>query len=299
VVGAEHELASNLSVSARYIHKWVNRAIEDTGSVDANQNEIYIIANPGEGLTETAYTFSDGSGKVALPKAKRDYDAVELSLNKRMSNNWSGRVSYMWSRLYGNYSGLAQTDENGRTSPNVGRLWDYPVMMFEQTGQPAYGPLATDRTHQLKVQLLYDFKFGLSTGLNWYGASGLPRSREMGFLPPNNFPVNYLGRNSDGRLPFYNQADLYAQYRLKLGDRQAITFSANVINLFDQDTATNYAATENYGSGVDGDQDAFYRGQLNFQTLAQQQGVITDARFMKDNGYQGVRSIRLGAKFSF
>ena len=89
------------------------------------------------------------------------------------------------------------------------------------------------------------------------------------------------------------------QYRLKLGARSAVTFSANVINLLDQDTAVNYYPTEDYGAGVDGDQDAFYRGQLNFQTLAQQQGVLTDARFMQDNGYQGVRSIRFGVKFSF
>ena len=84
----------------------------------------------------------------------------------------------------------------------------------------------------------------------------------MGFLPPNNFPVNYLGRNSDGRTPFYSQADLYAQYRLKLGQRSAVTFSVNVINLLDQKTANNYYATEHYDAGVDGDQDAFYRGQL-------------------------------------
>ena len=72
-----------------------------------------------------------------MPKPKREYDGVELALNKRLSNNWSGRVSYLWSRLYGNYSGLSQTDENGRQSPNVGRLYDYPVMVFDQTGQPA------------------------------------------------------------------------------------------------------------------------------------------------------------------
>jgi hypothetical protein len=236
---------------------------------------------------------------VAMPKPKREYDGVELALNKRLSNNWSGRVSYLWSRLYGNYSGLSQTDENGRQSPNVGRLYDYPVMEFGQDGQPVYGLLATDRTHQFKAQFLYDFPFGLSAGLNWFAASGLPKSREMGFLPPNNFPVNYLGRNSDGRTPFFSQADLYAQYRLNLGARSALTFTANVINLFDQATANNYYATENYGAGVNGDQDAFYRGQINFQTAAQQQGVLTDARFLQDNGYQGARSIRLGLKFSF
>jgi outer membrane receptor protein involved in Fe transport len=299
VVGAERELASNLSVSARWVHKWLVRAIDDTGSVDADQNEIYTIANPGEGQTAIAYSFTDGSGTVALPKPKREYDGVELALNKRLSNNWSGRVSYLWSRLYGNYSGLSQTDENGRQSPNVGRLFDYPLMMFGQDGQPVYGALATDRPHQFKAQFLYDFNFGLSAGLNWFGASGIPKSREMGFLPPNDFPVNYLGRNSDGRTPFFSQADLYAQYRLKLGQRSALTFSVNVINLLDQDTATNYYATEDYGAGVDGDQDAFYRGQLDFQQLKAEQGVLTDARFLKDNGYQGVRSIRFGLKFSF
>jgi len=299
VIGGERELASNLSVSARWVHKWLVRAIDDTGSVDAEQNEIYTIANPSEGLTAVAYSFSDGSATVAMPQPKREYDGVELALNKRLSNNWSGRVSYLWSRLYGNYSGLSQTDENGRQSPNVGRLYDYPVMEFGQDGQPVYGLLATDRPHQIKAQFLYDFPFGLTAGLNWFGASGLPKSREMGFLPPNNFPVNYLGRNSDGRTPFFSQADLYAQYRLRLGARSAVTFSANVINLFDQDTAVNYYATENYGAGVNGDQDAFYRGQISFQTAAQQQGVLTDARFLKDNGYQGVRSIRFGLKFSF
>jgi hypothetical protein len=299
VLGAEQELAPNLSVSARWVHKWLVRAIDDTGSLDADGNEIYSIANPGEGITSVAYAFSDGSGEVALPKPKRDYDGVELALNKRMSNNWSGRFSYLWSRLYGNYSGLSQTDENGRQSPNVGRLYDYPVMMFNQTGQPEFGLLATDRTHQFKAQLLYDFKFGLSAGLNWFGASGLPRSREMGFITGSNYPVNYLGRNSDGRLPFYSQADLYAQYRLRLGGSKAVTFSANAINLFDQKTANNYYATESYNSAVNGSLDAFYRGQLDFQQLAQQQGVPTDARFLKDNGYQSPRSIRLAVKFSF
>jgi hypothetical protein len=299
VVGAEREIASNLSVSARYVRKWLNRAIEDVGAVDAQQNEIYTIANPGYRVVSIAHFYSDGSGQVAAPKAKRDYDGVELALNKRLSNNWQARVSYLWSRLYGNYSGLSQTDENGRMSPNVGRLFDYPVMMFDQTGQPEYGLLATDRTHQIKAYALYDFPFGLTTSLGFFGASGLPMSREMGFLPPNNFPVNYLGRNSDGRTPFFSQLDLYAQYRLRLGGNKAVTFSANVINLLDQDTAINYFATENYGSGVNGTEDDFYRGRLDFPQLARDQGVITDARFLKDSGFQRQRSIRLGVKLSF
>jgi hypothetical protein len=169
VVGAERQIASNLSVSARYVRKWIVRGIEDTGSVDEQQNEIYHRE-----LGEADQSDTPSRRQRQFPRPKRDYDGVELALNKRLSNNWSGRVSYLWSRLYGNYSGLSQTDENGRQSPNIGRLFDYPLMMFGQDGQPVYGVLATDRTHQVKVQFLYDFDFGLSAGLNWFGASGIP-----------------------------------------------------------------------------------------------------------------------------
>ena len=71
---------------------------------------------------------------VNLPKPKRDYDSAEFYIEKRFASRWSWRSSYLWSRLYGNYSGLSQSDENGRTSPNVGRLYDYPLMMFQDGG---------------------------------------------------------------------------------------------------------------------------------------------------------------------
>ena len=65
------------------MHKQVDRAIEDTGALDANSNEIYIIANPGEGLTELAFT----NPNVNLPKPVRDYDSVEFAFEKRMRDN--------------------------------------------------------------------------------------------------------------------------------------------------------------------------------------------------------------------
>ena len=134
VVGADHELNSTLSVGLRYVHKQVDRAIEDIGNLDAEGNETYVIGNPGIGPNTTYITPSEGR-VIPLPKAKRDYDAVELSLNKRMANHWSGRASYMWSRLYGNYAGLSQSDENGRVNPNIGRSFDYPLMSFDENLQ--------------------------------------------------------------------------------------------------------------------------------------------------------------------
>lgn len=297
VFGADRELTQALSVGVRYVHKQLDRIVEDAGALDAQQNEIYVIGNPSEGPLQTAFTLTNGT-KIPLPKPKRDYDAVELSLNKRMSNRWSGRASYMWSRLYGNHTGLGQADENGRSSPNVGRSYDYPIMMFDGTGKAAYGLLPTDRTHQLKVQLVYDAKFGTSFGLNWYGASGILRTREVAVIPPNNFPVQYLGRGSDGRMPFYNQADLYVQHQIKMGGNKRLVLSANIINVLDSDTATNFFATQlAVGQGVNFSENAFYQGQVNIPALIA--NIPKDPRFLMNRDFQGARAIRLGAKFSF
>ena len=167
----------------------------------------------------------------------------------------------------GNYSGLTQSDENGRTSPNVGRLFDYPAMMFQDGGTPALGPLATDRPHQFKTQFIYQFGFGTSLGVNEYIASGLPVSREVGILPPNNYPVNYLGRLSDGRTPMFSQTDLFVQHTFKVAGDKGLQLSLNVLNLLNQDTAVGKHSTYQK-TGTDGariDEVLFYTGR---QTIA-------------------------------
>jgi hypothetical protein len=291
----DHQLNDVMAVGLRYVHKQVDRAIEDTGFLLPDGSEGYVIANPGEGITSLAFT----NPNVALPKAIRDYDAVELSFDKRMQNNWYLRSSYLWSRLYGNYSGLTQSDENGRTSPNVGRLFDYPAMMFQDGGTPALGLLATDRTHQFKTQVIYQFGFGTSLGLNQYIASGLPISREVGILPPNNYPLNYLGRASDGRTPMFSQTDLFVQHSFKVGGDRNLQISLNVLNLLNQDTATGVHSTYQK-TGTDGariDERLFYLGQ---QTVASVLGaVIKDPRFLMDNAYQAPILARFGVKFTF
>ena len=81
-----------------------------------------VTGNPGKGIVAGD---PDGAGPLpAQPEAIRDYEAIELTFNKRFSNNYSLRASYVYSSLTGNYSGLASSDEFGRTDPNVARVVD-------------------------------------------------------------------------------------------------------------------------------------------------------------------------------
>ncbi len=293
--GIEHQLNDIMALSVRYVHKQVDRAIEDTGALAADGSEIYIIANPGFNLAALAFT----NPNVANPKAVRDFDSVEFAFDKRFSNNWYLRTGYTWSRLYGNYSGLSQSDENGRTSPNVGRLWDYPLMMFQDGGKAALGPLATDRPHQFKTQFIYQFGFGTSIGVNEYVASGLPVSREIGIYAPNNLPVQYLGRGSDGRTPMFSQTDLLVQHGFKVGGSRELQVSLNVINLFNQRTAVGKYSTYHKTNGVTPDEALFYSGQQNLADLIVSQNVIKDPRFLMDNAFQNPIQARIGVRFIF
>jgi hypothetical protein len=294
-LGVEHQLNDVMALSVRYVHKQIDRAIEDTGALDPSGTEIYIIANPGENLAALAFTNPD----VPNPKPVRDYDSVEFAFEKRLANSWYLRSSYLWSRLYGNYSGLSQSDENGRTSPNVGRLWDYPLMMFQDGGKAALGPLATDRPHQFKAQFIYMFGFGTSLGLNQFVASGLPVSREIGIYPPNNLPVNYLGRGSDGRTPMFSQTDMYVQHGFRIAGSRELQVSLNVLNLLNQDTATSRFSTYHKTNGVIPDEALFYSGAQTLEQLIVSQNVIKDPRFLMDNGFQAPIQARLGVKFLF
>jgi hypothetical protein len=293
--GLDRELSPIMALNFRYVHKQIDRAIEDAGSQDAAGNEIYIVANPGEGLTELAFA----DPEVKLPKPKRDYDAFEVAFEKRFSSNWFLRTSYTLSRLYGNYSGLSQGDESGRTSPNVGRLYDFTEIMFDGNVNPLMGRLPTDRPHQWKTQFVYAFTFGTTIGMNQYVASGVPVTRELGIFPTSNYPFMWQGRMSDGRTDVYSQTDLMVSHDLKLGGDRRVRLEANVQNLFNQSAAIAKYSTYHKTNGVSFDPADFYNGRLNFDQLIVEQDIERDPRFLMDAAFQNPFVARFAVKFLF
>ena len=108
--GAEYQLASNTVVGVNYIHTDLNRTIEDVGTV-VNGSEVYLYCNPGESLCATTALTTGATAPFPTPRPIRNYDALEVSVNRRFAHNWLLGGSYVLSRLYGNYAGTASTDE--------------------------------------------------------------------------------------------------------------------------------------------------------------------------------------------
>jgi hypothetical protein len=302
---SEHQLGANNIFSARYTHKRLIRAIEDIGILDANESERYTIGNPGEGLTDESITTVNGVPLV--PKAKREYDGLELRLDGRRASgfarNLAYSMSYTYSRLYGNYAGLANSDENGRSQPNVSRAFDLPFGNFDSHGQNVYGRLATDRPHTFKFFGNYTFKnpAGATTvSLTQLAYSGTPLTSQVTFI----VPVYYNGRGDLGRTPALTQTDLLLSHTYGITERAKVKFDFNVLNLFNQASILNIGQQINRNGNLNAFVSVadFYAKGFNAEALVNPVNGASPARsaiYGLPTAYQGNRTVRLGVHFLF
>jgi outer membrane receptor protein involved in Fe transport len=293
--GVDHQLMQRMSVGVRYAHKWLDRTIEDVGIQQAGVGEIFMIANPGFGIAERTLAASCPTCP-AQPKAERTYDGLEFRLEKRLSGRWEMLASYLYSRIYGNYSGLSSSDENGRNSPSVLRFFDGLYMSFDQTGQPLYGLLQTDRPHQLKLRGSYELPWNFIVGADYLLESGTPQQSTVNI---KSVPVFDEGRGNLGRSPAFSRTNLALTYRLtKLPGGKRATLNLDVANVFDQDTSTRIFTTR-YRDALPVSDATFFSG-FNAQGIAAATPAVrNDPRFTLDDQFLSARRIRVMAKLFF
>lgn len=305
-LGAEKKLMENLSLSVRLVHKHLIRTIEDVGALEwvydpstgsNTLQEIFYITNPGFGYSRPV---SQG-GKFAdeywpVPRAKRDYYGLNISLEKRFSDNWQGGINYTLSRIQGNYSGLSSADEDGRNAPNVTLYYDDWFMAYDVYGNVLKGPLPHDRTHYIKAYGSYVFPFGLTVGITAYGRSGLPLTTRLYMNNRYIYPEN---RADLGRLPFTVWADLFVEYTLKLAQKYNLAVNLQINNFTNTKTIQS-KITDLNRTAIWADDEEILDGTLaqNYRAWVQSYGDPHPAF-----GWWSTRfapwSMRLGFRFSF
>ena len=299
-IASEHNLGANSILSLRYTNKHLRYGIEDIGILDEFGTEVYTIGNPGFGLTSADLPGNRApNGLPLVPKAKRDYQAFEVRYDKRFTEgfarNFNVFASYTWSRLYGNWAGLANSDEAGRSQPNVSRAFDLSPGNFDGKGRNVFGLLATDRPHQFKFfgNYLLNTKAGATTfSLSQVAYSGTPLSSEVTFI----VPVFYNGRGDLGRTPFYTQTDFLLAHSFQVTERVAVKFDANVINLLNQATVVGRTVRINRNGNLDGLVADPYGG-YDAESFINPVDGASPARnpiYNLPSAYQGIREIRLG-----
>jgi hypothetical protein len=190
-------MTDKLGLEVTYDRQRLDRTIEDTG-IQTPNGEQYYITNPGFNFNATVPSF-ECTGCPPNPKASRRYDAVDVRFSRRASTGINGALTYTWSHLYGNYSGLTATDisdSQGRNGANTDRAFDEPFMSFDAHGRPIDGPLATDRPNTFSAYGYYPLHWlGMTTelGLYQFVYQGTPLSTYLS-VNPGGAPVFVEGR---------------------------------------------------------------------------------------------------------
>ncbi|WP_243288803.1 TonB-dependent receptor [Geothrix terrae] len=270
ILGAETTVASNYVLGAKYIRRYVGRAIEDSLDVNSPLGD-YFIMNPGTSQTGKQY-----------PRATRDYKGVEVSVQRKYADHYTWQASYLWSKLDGNYEGAYQgvggPDGTGQLDPNINSAFDEPAFMVNSEGR-----LSGDRTHQVKANGYYEWDFGLSLGASFTYATGTPINR-LGFadqvqpFPYTRYELFLTPRGSEGRTADTSRLDLNLGYTFKVVAKQQVRLSLDVTNVLNSQSATAVDQRYNF-SGLDVGQ--------------------TNPYFKAPTTFQAPRSVRFGVRYSF
>jgi hypothetical protein len=229
LLGGEREVRPNLTLGAKAIYRKYGRVIEDFLCID---DGTYCIGNPGEGIMKRVFTY-DYSRTLPAPEAKRTFKGVQLDVTKRLSNNWQGLASYLYSKLDGNYDGGYAPFTNVGADPNISAAYDYFDFFTDGRNLDVItnqGPLSNDRRHQFKMSGVYFTPWKLSLGGSATYRTGTPLSR-YGFSDGyGRYEFFLTPRGAEGRQPATYEMDWHFGYPLETGP-VTINFLLDIFNV--------------------------------------------------------------------
>ena len=227
------------------------------GIPDAQTGPCYYI-NPGEANTFAVQDAEGNFHDVTMSKKQmgfvhmsRRYYALESFIEHPFDGKWYGKLSYLFSRSYGNTEGQGQSDIQA-TGGIQNMDWDFPELMVY-----ANGPQGNDHTHQIKAFGYYQITPEWLVSGNLSLVSGGPKYclGLYGTDPYNtatNDPDGYGSAyhwcdgkpsppGAHGRLPWTKEVDLGVQYQPAFAGHK-LGFHLDVFNLFNGQAPQNLYA---------------------------------------------------------
>lgn len=292
VIGGEYEVRPNMAVGLKYIKRDLENIVEDALGV-TDEGLVYFIGNPGE--RALAQNIDFGGNVHPVPVPTREFEGVELTLQKRPTRNFSFLASLLYSELTGSYDGLFQAS-TGQLDPNLNSAFDYFDFSVNNTGD-----LSNDREWQAKFDGYYSFDMGLTTGLSARFRSGLPITAFGYSANYQNWEFYLSDRGAFGTTDDEFEMDLHLSYPFRFANGFELTLLADVFNLLDQQGETGRDMRFTDGQERDAYTPVDYsNGSLRPPiTPGDASRPPTNASWNTANDWQDPRSVRLGARFSW
>ena len=247
-VALQQQIGNTMAVGVRGIYrKWTNLV-----------DDRRLITDDGVKLT-TPENFTDG-------QLKRYYKAIELTMEKRFTQNWQVLANYTLSESEGNHesvfsSQLFDYDGTECTVPAV-RDSDQNIIVPAVSGNcpdilahNRSGFLSYDTTHLIKIFAAYTMPFSilnLTAAPSFTYASGLTYQAQRTFSINGDTDVYYYTRKGSSRLPNWYSLNFALQADFKIFGPLQVGVKGEVVNLTNQQPVVatggiTLLPTENFG----------------------------------------------------
>ncbi len=250
VLGVEREIFPLLAVGLRGIYSYTKNIPED---IDINL-DTWVIAN--------------------VPQKRRDYKAIELTLERKPNEVWSALASYTLSASRGTTPGQFELSSGGSSGSNGNEVGVYLDdindldtraffydnglaflpdglaglgTVYDDAGY--YGYLPYHQFHQAKINGFYTLPFGTTLGLIYeYGSGNAWQKR--GYIP---LYGDYLGL-PEGRgsrfMPATHFVDMRVAHKVSFPNDRSIELSIDMFNVPDLQTPIGYYENDNESFGA-------------------------------------------------
>jgi hypothetical protein len=234
----------NIQASVYPDARWAPTTV--TNDLTGQPLTVYNWVNIDESVLNPLLTNPDGfvyrdadGNPLGTARAERRYKGLMFVLDKRFSNRWMGRISYVLSTV--------DSTINNNVSNTYGQttVFETPTnALVNAAGHPIY-----DRTHEVKLAANWQVP-RIEVGLSAYyrflsGTTWTPYQRYTSSA------INWPGFGSQGRQPLLeprgsrrlndeSYLDLRIEKNFKLGrGTDRLTLYADALNLFNADTVTD------------------------------------------------------------
>lgn len=257
IVGFEQQLMNDLGLQVNYVHKrgenygvwrdtvgrYADFAYRDTVGRDASGQTVTVkrlITDPDArifALTNDDRMFSR-------------YNGATIQLTKRMSHNWQGVISLVFSKSTGRLGSslgslVASQSGSAGASSGGGGIGGAGFGANPNDFVNTDGRLIEDRPVVAKAQVVYQFPWGFMTAVNFRHQTGRLWSRQIrigGLGFPSRPTLLMEPLNGDRRVPDQNVFDVRFQKEIRFGASANLAIFGDLLNL------TNDDANESVGS---------------------------------------------------
>lgn len=246
-VGIDREIIKDMKLSLRYIKKWdrniMDKIDRNALDMDALRNGEWVWTNftpytttdPFNGQRVTFYGVKDTSIPSSIyitnpPGAKRDYDALEVTITKRYSHRWQLFASYVYAHARGDRP----------LTRGLSSFFQDPNSLIN-----AFGRQVRVRPHQFKLQCGVNGPWGINFSgyITW--EAGRPytreiRSNDLGLsLSQGNITI-YAEEKGSNPYPAQFLLDLRLEKYFSLGKFGKLAFMLDGFNLLNSNTTTEW-----------------------------------------------------------